>query len=63
MRDRVFIERVPEFDIRDEVVCTDFGDWSHHMPLRVFRMALARAAKVLREHDASGRVVPFKGRG
>jgi hypothetical protein len=57
-----FVERAPEYDVRDEVVCIDFGHWQVHMPLRVFRIAQARAAKVVRDHDASGDVVPFKGK-
>ena len=59
---RPFVDRAPEYDIADEVMCIDFGGWSVHMPLRVFRIAQARAAKAVREHDASGQVVPFKGR-
>lgn len=62
LRDRPYIDRAPEFDIRDGVVCADFGDWSLHMPMRVFRVTHARAAKTIREHDTSGEVVPLKGR-
>ena len=57
-----FIERVPEYEIRDGNMCVDFGGWSVHMPLRVFRIAQARAGKVVRDHDAAGKIVPFKGR-
>jgi hypothetical protein len=57
-----FVERAPEFEVRDAVVCVDFGNWSLHIPLRVFRIAHGRAAKALRDHDASGEVVPLKRR-
>lgn len=55
-----FVGRAPEFEVRDAVVCVDFGNWSLHMPLRVFRIAHSRAQKVLREHDAGGEVVPMR---
>ncbi len=61
MRERRFVDRAPEFEIRDSVVCVDYGDWSVHLPLRIFRISLSRASKTVREHDTSGRVVPFKG--
>ena len=59
---RPFIERAPEYEIRDGVMCVDFGSWSVYMPLRVFRVAQARALKAIREHDAAGKVLPVKGR-
>jgi hypothetical protein len=58
---RPFVERAPEYEIRDGVMCVDYGGWSVHMPLRVFRVAQARAMKTVRDHDQSGKVVPFKG--
>lgn len=61
MTDRRFVERAPEFEIRDSVVCVDYGDWSVHLPLRVFRVGLSRAAKTVRDYDAGGKVVPFRG--
>lgn len=63
MRDRVYVDRVPEYEVRDGVVCVDLGDWSMHVPLRVFRLGMTRAMKALREHDATGKVLPFKGGG
>lgn len=56
-----YVERAPEYEIRDGVVCCDFGGWSIHMPMRVFRIAHARAAKAVKDYDASGEVVPFRG--
>jgi hypothetical protein len=55
-----FIDRAPEFEIRDQVVhISDLDGHAVAMPLRVFRLAQARAMKAVREHDASGEVVPF----
>ena len=61
MRDRRFVDKAPEFEIRDSVVCVDYGEWSVHLPLRVFRIGLSRASKCVRDHDTSGKVVPFMG--
>ena len=61
MRDRAYIDRAAEYGIDDGVVCVDFGDWAMFIPLRVARVNLARFAKAIRDHDAGGRVVPFKG--
>lgn len=55
-----FIDRVPEFTIRDQVVYIALDDdQALAVPLRVFRMAQARALKTVRDYDASGEVVPF----
>ena len=59
---RPFIDRAPEYEIRDDIVCVDYGSWSVYMPLRVFRLAQARALKTVRDHDAAGAVVPFKAK-
>ena len=59
---RPYIDRVPEYDIRDGVVCVSFGDWSLYMPLRVFRAGTSRANAMLRTYDKAGDVVPLRGR-
>ena len=48
---RPYVDRPPEFEVRDGVVCCDFGDFRIHMPLRVFRISHMRAAKAIRDHD------------
>jgi hypothetical protein len=55
-----FIDRAPEFTIRDQVVHITLDDQELAMPLRVFRITLARAATATRRHDSAGEVVPFK---
>ena len=61
----VLIERVPQFEIRDGLVHIEFGGDQQPicMPIRTFRMAVARATKLLAEHDAAGHVVPMRKRG
>lgn len=58
---RVFVDRVPEYAITDGVVCCDVGEIAIHIPLRIFRMGMARADKALAEYDARlAKVVPIK---
>lgn len=59
---RPFVDRAPEYEIRDGVMCVDFGTWSMHMPLRVFRLAQSRALKAVRDHDTAGSVVQIRGK-
>jgi hypothetical protein len=54
-----FIDGVPEFVIRDQVVHITLDDQAVAIPLRVFRIGMARAMKAVREHDTCGEVVPF----
>jgi hypothetical protein len=57
------IRKVPDYEIRDGLVYFSTDDWAGCMPLRIFRLAMARAAKVLAEHDAgSAEVMPFRRR-
>lgn len=56
-----YSEKAPDYEIRDGVVRCDFGDWQLYMPLRVFRIGVTRAAKCVKDHDAGGNVVPFRG--
>jgi hypothetical protein len=51
------------YEIRDEIMYFSAGDWHGCTPLRLFRQDMARAAKVIAEHDArKAEVVEFKGR-
>jgi hypothetical protein len=62
MRDAFYVGRVPEFEIKDGVMCIDYGDWSVHMPLRIFKLAQVRANGVVREHtDRAAEIVPMRG--
>lgn len=57
------IRKVPEYEIRDGLVYFSTDDWAGCMPLRIFRLAMARAAKVLADYDArSADVVEMQGR-
>jgi hypothetical protein len=60
-----FLDEVPTYEIRDGTVYMVAGDWELAMPLRKFRLGMARAAKALAAYDAGGEVVPIrrKGRG
>jgi hypothetical protein len=57
---RPFLDEVPHYSIVDGVMHITSGDFQLAMPLRKFRLAHARAARVMAEHDAKkGNVVPL----
>lgn len=55
-----FLDEIPTYEVRDGTVYMAAGDWELAMPLRKFRLAMARAAKALAEYDAKGEVVPMR---
>ncbi len=57
-----YFDEVPEYSIENGVVrCqTKAGD-AYFMALPVFRRTVHRMQKLLTEHDAAGRVLPFRG--
>jgi hypothetical protein len=55
-----FLDEIPNYEIRDGTVYMVAGDWELAMPLRKFRLSMARAAKAIAAYDARGEVVPMQ---
>lgn len=53
-----YLAKPPSFEIRDGNIFLTSDEFTLVMPLRAFRMAMARATDVLRDYDET-RVVAF----
>jgi hypothetical protein len=62
-----YIAKAPQVTIENGVAqieaCSNGEILCWHIPLREFRMALARANRTLLEHDEAGEVVALRGHG
>jgi hypothetical protein len=57
------VRKVPDIEVEERIVYFAAGEWGGCMPLRIFRQFMARAERVIAEHDAKcAEVVPFKKR-
>lgn len=56
---KMFLDEIPEFDVRDGTVHITAEGFELATPLRKFRLGMARAAKALASYDAGGEVVPM----
>jgi hypothetical protein len=57
-----FLDEIPNYEVREGCVFITADGFELTMPLRKFRLGMARAAKVLAEYDQRGEVVPIKRR-
>lgn len=57
---QTFIDKVPDYEIRDGIIHITAGDFAMCMSLRCFEQGMARAMRVIAEYRASGEVVPLK---
>lgn len=55
-----FVDRVPDYEIREGIMHISDGDWSCCMSLRTFRLGMAKAQRTLDEYDARSGVVPLR---
>lgn len=62
MPTRPFLDEIPTYAISDGIMFITAGEFKLAMPLRKFRLGMARAAKVIAEHDARGVVVSLAKR-
>lgn len=59
----VFVDKVPDYEIRDGNMHITADDWHIAMPLRLFRMGMARATRIIAEHESrKAEVLPLKSR-
>lgn len=54
-----FLDEIPTYEIRDGNMHIIADGFALTMPLRKFRLGMARAAKALAEYDQRGEVVPL----
>lgn len=59
-----FLEKVPNYEVREGNMHIWSDDWAVCMSLRTFRLGMARAAKAIATYEAKkADVVPIKRRG
>ena len=46
------LSKVPDYEIRDGIMYITSGEWTCCMPLRIFKLGLARSQKVVAEYEA-----------
>ena len=58
-----YIDKVPSFEIRDGTMFITADDWAMCTSLRLYRLGMAKSARVIAEYEArKAEVVPFKRR-
>jgi len=57
-----FVDKVPDYEIREGNMHITTGDWSCCMSLRTFRLAMARAQKAIAAYEAERAIIPIKGK-
>ena len=59
-----FLDEVPSYEVREGIMYVTAGEFALAMPLRKFRLGMAKAERAIAEYDSRrAEVVPMRRKG